>query len=79
MPPLSMLPVVAAQEIASRSQQSIVNAMRTRLPLSQPISKLSEHPRGSGDAASGAELTFSTLVRGAKIRRNVGRLRVPSV
>jgi hypothetical protein len=44
---LSMLPVVATQEIASRSQQSRVKAIRTRSPLSQPISKPSEHQRVS--------------------------------
>ena len=34
-----MPPVVATQEIASRSQQSRVKAMRTFSPLSQPISR----------------------------------------
>jgi hypothetical protein len=38
MSPRAMPPVVAAQEIASRSQQSRVKAMRTRSPFSQPIS-----------------------------------------
>jgi hypothetical protein len=39
-----MLPVVATQEIASRSQQSRVKAILTRSPLSQSISNPSEHP-----------------------------------
>src|SRR3954465_11974691 len=43
MSELSMPPVVATQEIASRSQQSRVKAMRTFSPLLQPISKPSEH------------------------------------
>src|SRR5215470_4975184 len=41
-------PLVATQEIASRSQQSSVKAMRTFPPLSQPISNPSEHHRVSG-------------------------------
>ena len=43
-----MPPVVATQEIASRSQQSSVKAIRTFSPLSQPISNPSEHQRVSG-------------------------------
>ena len=41
----AMPPVVATKHIASRSQQSSAKAMRTRSPLSQPISKPSEHQR----------------------------------
>src|SRR5499425_2781812 len=40
-----MPPVVARKLMASRSQQSSANATRTRSPLSQPISKPSEHQR----------------------------------
>jgi len=40
--------VIATQAIASRLQQSSVKAMRTFLPLSQPISNPSEHHRVSG-------------------------------
>src|SRR3954465_12954998 len=47
MSELSMPPVVATQEIASRSQQSSVKAMRPFSPLSQPISNPSEHHRVS--------------------------------
>src|SRR5262249_3055040 len=42
--PLTPL-VVARKLMASRSQQSSAKATRTRLPLSQPISKPSEHQR----------------------------------
>src|SRR5262249_50686471 len=41
----AMPPVVARKLMASRSQQSSANATRTRSPLSQPISKPSEHQR----------------------------------
>jgi hypothetical protein len=45
MSELLMLPVVATQEIASRSQQSRVKAILTRSPLPQAISNPSEHHR----------------------------------
>ena len=41
----AMPPVVARKLMASRSQQSSANATRIRSPLSQPISKPSEHQR----------------------------------
>jgi hypothetical protein len=41
----AMPPVVARKILPSRSKQSNANATRIRLPLSQPISKPSEHQR----------------------------------
>src|SRR5262249_54084090 len=50
--PLTPL-VVARKLMASRSQQSSAKATRTRSPLSQPISKPSEHQRRLGASPAG--------------------------
>jgi len=63
MSPL-MPPVVANQLMASRSQQSSANAMRTRSRLSQAISKPSEHQR---------RLLSFTAIRPSWLRVSTGR------
>src|SRR5262249_34416946 len=50
----AMPPVVARKLMASRSLQSSANATRTRSPLSQPISKPSEHQRRLRSSTAGA-------------------------